>query len=230
MSNIIKQVLTEEQLEKFQAFMKAKGLPVKITKTSTDSKLVWKDGPVIQAMRKGTVVLLDEIDQAKSTIMALQTIAQGKPYYIKKTNEIVHPAPGFNIIATSNTKGNGDGMDSFVGAQVMNKAFIDRFQVFLNQDYPTAKVEEKILMKLFTGAPNALFVKKLVKIANAIRQSAKEGTIEQTDTLTTRRLAQIIRNYNVFNDEKLAFEMAVNRFDSILSTSYIEIFNSVTVE
>lgn len=220
--------MNESQLAKFQAFLATKGMSPKVTKTSTDSQLVWKDGPAIQAMRRGAVLVLDELDQARTAILALQTIAQGKSYYIKKTNEIIEPAPGFTIVATSNTKGDGDLMDKFAGAQIMNQAFIERFAIFLNQDYPDSKTETKILSKLFEGEVNKSFVQKLIKIAKTTREVMAEGQIEHC--LTTRRLAQIVNNYNIFGDERLAFESAVNRFDAITADAFIKMYDSLTPE
>lgn len=227
----MKYVLNETQLLKFQEFLAECGKSPNIVKTSTDSQLVWKDGPVIQAMRHGAVLVLDEIDQARTSIMALQTIAQGKQYYIKKTNEIVEPQPGFTIVATSNTKGNGDNADMFAGAQIMNQAFIERFAIFLNQQYPDAKTETRILSKLFDDKDdkgNKAFIQKLIKVAKATREVMDEGQVEHC--LTTRRLAQIVENYNIFQDERLAFEMAVNRFDKITADAFIQMYNSLTIE
>lgn len=234
----MKYVLNETQLLKFQEFLAECGTTPNIVKTSTDSQLVWKDGPVIQAMKHGAVLVLDEIDQARTSIMALQTIAQGKSYYIKKTNEIVEPQPGFTIVATSNTKGNGDNADMFAGAQIMNQAFIERFAIFLNQQYPDAKTETRILSKLFDDVDdeaNKPFIQKLIKVAKATREVMAEGQVEHC--LTTRRLAQIVENYNIFRkgyniaqDERLAFEMAVNRFDKITADAFIQMYNSLTIE
>ena len=225
----MKYVLNETQLLKFQEFLaECGGGTPNIVKTSTDSQLVWKDGPVIQAMKHGAVLVLDEIDQARTSIMALQTIAQGKSYYIKKTNEIVEPQPGFTIVATSNTKGNGENADMFAGAQIMNQAFIERFAIFLNQQYPDAKTETRILSKLFDDEVNKPFIQKLIKVAKATREVMDEGQVEHC--LTTRRLAQIVENYNIFQDERLAFEMAVNRFDKITADAFIQMYNSLTIE
>ena len=234
----MKYVLNETQLIKFQEFLAECGTSPNIVKTSTDSQLVWKDGPVIQAMKHGAVLVLDEIDQARTSIMALQTIAQGKSYYIKKTNEIVEPQPGFTIVATSNTKGNGDNADMFAGAQIMNQAFIERFAIFLNQQYPDAKTETRILSKLFDDVDdpvNKPFIRKLIKVAKATREVMDEGQVEHC--LTTRRLAQIVENYNIFRkgydvaqDERLAFELAVARFDKITADAFIQMYNSLTIE
>ena len=225
----MKYVMNETQLLKFQEFLaECGGGTPNIVKTSTDSQLVWKDGPVIQAMKHGAVLVLDEIDQARTSIMALQTIAQGKSYYIKKTNEIVEPQPGFTIVATSNTKGNGENTDMFAGAQIMNQAFIERFAIFLNQQYPDAKTETRILSKLFDDEVNKPFIQKLIKVAKATREVMDEGQVEHC--LTTRRLAQIVENYNIFQDERCAFEMAVNRFDKITADAFIQMYNSLTIE
>jgi MoxR-like ATPase len=153
----------------------------------------------------------------------------------EKTNEIVEPQSGFTIVATSNTKGNGDNADMFAGAQIMNQAFIERFAIFLNQQYPDAKTETQILSKLFDDEVNKPFIQKLIKVAKATREVMDEGQVEHC--LTTRRLAQIVENYNIFRkgydndqDERLAFEMAVNRFDKITADAFIQMYNSLTIE
>lgn len=175
--------------------------------TLTDGNLEWKDGPVIVAMRRGAVLALDEIDQARASIMCLNTIAQGNAYYIKKTNELVYPEPGFTLIGTANTKGDGAGMDKFTGAQIMNEAFLERFSIIFEQQYPTREVEAKILSK---ETDDLYLIKNLLDISSQIRKSYIDGDLDFN--LTTRRLVHIAKNYSIFGDALLSINLAIARF------------------
>lgn len=217
----MKVVLNETQYKK----LREAGIDHHVVKTDVQSQLVWRDGPVLEAMRRGAVLLLDEVDQARTGIMALQHIAQGKAYYNKKTNEVIKPAPGFAIIATANTKGDGENSDMFTGAQIMNQAFLERFSVIIEQEYPTPKIEFEILKKY---SANKKFLTKLVKIANKTRQGLNDGTLNQC--LTTRRLVQIVKNYEIFGDEESAFMLAINRFNAETRSVFIEIYNSFATQ
>lgn len=228
----MKTLISEKEFNEFKKFTEAKKVNFEVTKTDVQSTMVWNDGPVLKAMRgskdpvtgevRGCVICLDEIDQAKTGIMSLQTIAQGKPYYNKKTNEIIEPAPGFCLIATANTKGDGDGMDKFAGAQIMNQAFLERFSIIVEQDYPTVTVEKKILSK-HTSDKN--FIKLLTAIAKQTRKALSDGLFEQC--LTTRRLVQIAKNYEIFKDAELAFNLAIARFDAEMQEQMKEMFRSL---
>jgi MoxR-like ATPase len=178
----MKALMNEKEFKQFQDFAKTKNVNHEVVRSFVESEMCWNDGPVLKAMRLGCVICLDEIDQAKTGIMSLQTIAQGKPYYNKKTNEIIEPAPGFCLIATANTKGDGDGMDKFAGAQIMNQAFLERFSIIVEQDYPTVAVEKKILSK-HTSDKN--FIKLLTAIAKQTRKAlARQVGIDTSHFLT----------------------------------------------
>lgn len=187
-----------------------------------NGNMLWKDGPVLVAMRRGAVLLMDEIDQATTNVLCLQNVLQNKPYYVKKTNEMVYPAPGFTIVATANTKGDGDGSDRFVGANVMNEAFLERFNVVIEQEYPSAITELKILKK---HCNDDQFILGLVRWAKMIRDNYKVGAIDRC--ITTRRLVQIVKNYNVFNNKMNAIVYALNRFDNALKEAFLDYYKSV---
>lgn len=218
----MKALMNEKEFKQFQEYAKTKNVNHEVVRSFVESEMCWNDGPVLKAMRLGCVICLDEIDQAKTGIMSLQTIAQGKPYYNKKTNEIIEPAPGFCLIATANTKGDGDGMDKFAGAQIMNQAFLERFSIIVEQDYPTVTVEKKILSK-HTSDKN--FIKLLTAIAKQTRKALSDGLFEQC--LTTRRLVQIAKNYEIFKDAELAFNLAIARFDAEMQEQMKEMFRSL---
>ena len=218
----MKALMNEKEFKQFQEYTKTKNVNHEVVRSFVESEMCWNDGPVLKAMRLGCVICLDEIDQAKTGIMSLQTIAQGKPYYNKKTNEIIEPAPGFCLIATANTKGDGDGMDKFAGAQIMNQAFLERFSIIVEQDYPTVTVEKKILSK-HTSDKN--FIKLLTAIAKQTRKALADGLFEQC--LTTRRLVQIAKNYEIFKDAELAFNLAIARFDAEMQEQMKEMFHSL---
>jgi len=187
--------------------------------------MVWKDGPVIVAMRRGAVLCLDEIDQARPSILALQTVLQGKPYYIKKTNEIVQPQKGFAVIATGNTKGTGDDVDRFSGAQILNEAFLDRFPIIVEQDYPSEAIERKILSHFCTTKS---VVDKIVKFAHVTRGAKANGAIETC--ITTRRAVQICQNITIFGNEKAAVVYAVSRFNTEVRDMFVELYDKLSKE
>lgn len=187
-----------------------------------DGNMVWKDGPVLVAMRRGAVLLLDEIDQATTAIMCLQTVLQNKPYYVKKTNEMVYPKTGFTIVATSNTLGDGEGGDRFIGANVLNEAFLERFNCVFFQDYPPVKVEMEILSKIST---NNKFLVSLVRWASLIRENYKANSIERC--ITTRRLVQIVRNFEIFKNEMESINYAVSRFGKATKDAMLDYYQNI---
>ena len=119
---------------------------------------VFHYGPVVEALKRGTILLLDEVDLASNKIMCLQSLLEGKGVYLKKTNEYIKPAPGFNVIATANTKGKGDESGMFIGTNILNEAFLERFAVTFEQDYPTPAVETKILARVLASLGKSDYV------------------------------------------------------------------------
>lgn len=193
---------------------------------------VWFDGPVVEAMKKGAVLLLDEVDLASTKIMCLQPVLEGKGVFLKKINEWVECAPGFNILATANTKGKGDDTGNFIGTGVLNEAFLERFPITVEQEYPTNAVEKKILEKIFDSLnlPGQTdFIEKLVNWADIIRKTYIEGAIDEL--ITTRRLVHISNAYKIFNlDRGKAIAMCVNRFDDETKNAMIDLYTKVDTE
>lgn len=188
-----------------------------------DGDTVFEYGPVIRAYREGAVLLLDEIDQGTSQILCLQTIMQRKPYFIKKTGEVVRPHPNFMVIATGNTKGLGDDIEGqFAGAQILNEAFLERFPITLTQEAPSEAVEKKILGH---HCGDSEFVGALVRWANLTRQARAKGTIPRE--IQTRRLVHIARNLKALGDKKEAIMMALGRFDQTTQDALIMLFNKI---
>ena len=193
-----------------------------------NGETVWFDGPVVEAMRSGSVLLLDEVDLASTKIMCLQPILEGKGVFLKKINEYVECQPGFNIVATANTKGKGDDTGNFIGAGVLNEAFLERFPITVEQDYPTAPVEKKILGKVFDSLSiqDDEFIEKLVNWADIIRKTYKEGAIDEL--ITTRRLVHISNAYAIFDMDRMkAIQMCVNRFDDETMTAMVDLYTKV---
>jgi len=196
-----------------------------------NGETVWFDGPVVEAMRKGAVLLLDEVDLASTKIMCLQPILEGKGVFLKKINEFVDCASGFNIVATANTKGKGDETGNFIGAGVMNEAFLERFPITVEQEYPTNAVEKKILGKVFDklNLSDNEFIDKLVSWADIIRKTYMEGAIDEL--ITTRRLVHISNAYAIFNMDRMkAITMCVNRFDDETKTAMTDLYTKVDAE
>ena len=193
-----------------------------------NGETVWFDGPVIEAMRKGAILLLDEVDLASTKIMCLQPILEGKGVFLKKINEFVECAAGFNIVATANTKGKGDDTGNFIGAGVMNEAFLERFPITVEQEYPTNAVEKKILGKVFDklNLSDNEFIDKLISWADIIRKTYMEGAIDEL--ITTRRLVHISNAYSIFNMDRMkAITMCVNRFDEETKTAMTDLYTKV---
>jgi hypothetical protein len=192
-----------------------------------DVKVV--EGPVLIAMRTGTTLLLDEIDAGgANTLLCLQPILEGKPYYFKLKNEVIVPAEGFNIIATANTKGKGSDDGRYIGTNVLNEAFLERFAVTFEQEYPAAKVEVKIIKNLMKSysCEDDEFAETLVKWAEAIRRTFDDGGVDET--ITTRRMIHIVRAYAIFKDRKKAVELCCNRFDSATKIAFQDLFDKVS--
>ena len=192
-----------------------------------NGETVWHDGPVITAMKRGAVLLLDEIDLASNKIMCLQPILEGSSIYIKKIGKWVHPKEGFTVIATANTKGQGSDDGRFIGTNVLNEAFLERFPVTIEQSYPTAKMEEKILTNEFAKADKVEedFVSNLVKWADVIRKTFMEGGCDEI--ISTRRLVHIVNAYNIFDNKMKAIELTVNRFDDETKESFLDLFTKI---
>jgi|TARA_B100001964_G_scaffold238511_1_gene304135 hypothetical protein len=192
-----------------------------------DGQTVWQNGPVIEAMERGALLLLDEIDLASNKIMCLQPILEGSGIYVKKINKFVRPAPGFNVIATANTKGQGSEDGKFIGTNVLNEAFLERFPITFEQKYPSASIEEKILQKVLakSGKADKNFCKKLVTWADVIRKTYFDGGVDEI--ISTRRLVHIIMAYTIFSAKTKAIEVCVNRFDDDTKNSFMELYTKV---
>jgi hypothetical protein len=185
-----------------------------------DGNTVWHNGPVIEALERGAVLLLDEIDLASNKILCLQSILEGKGIFLKKIGKFIQPTEGFTILATANTKGKGSDDGRFIGTNVLNEAFLERFCVTFEQEYPTPAIESKILLKL---CDDAQFVGKLVDWADIIRKTFKDGGIDEV--ISTRRLVHIVQAYEIFGKRRMkAIEVCTNRFDEETKTSFIELY------
>ena len=189
--------------------------------------IMFREGPVIKAMRKGAVLLLDEVDLGSNKLMCLQSVLEGKGYLIKKTGEWVTPAKGFTILATANTKGQGSDDGKFIGTQIMNEAMLERFAITMQQEYPPVKTEKSILSKEMelTGAVDSDFVEKLVDWADIIRKSYYEGAID--DVVTTRRLVHIVNAFRMFGDKIKSITMCISRFDEETRMSILDLYTKI---
>ena len=192
-----------------------------------DGQTVWQNGPVIEAMERGAVLLLDEIDLASNKIMCLQPILEGSGVFVKKINRFVKPAHGFNVVATANTKGQGSDDGKFIGTNVLNEAFLERFPITFEQSYPKPSVEEKILVATLkaSGKTDNDFCKKLVTWADVIRKTYFDGGVDEI--ISTRRLVHIIQAYAIFGKKMKAVEVCTNRFDNDTKDSFMELYTKV---
>ena len=192
-----------------------------------DGETVFAKGPVIKAMEAGAILLIDEIDRGSNKLMALQGVLEGKPVLIKKTGEMVYPASGFNVIATANTKGQGDEQGRFIAATIIDEAFLERFNVTLEQPYPKAAVEQKIVNNHMTkfGVSDNEFAENLVKWGQAIRSTFEDGGVD--DIISTRRLCHIVQTFSIFNDKKKSIELCVNRFDADTRAAFVDLYEKI---
>ena len=192
-----------------------------------DGQTVWQNGPVIEAMERGAVLLLDEIDLASNKIMCLQPILEGSGIYVKKINKFVKPKLGFNVVATANTKGQGSDDGKFIGTNVLNEAFLERFPVTFEQEYPGNKTEIKIVATKLksAGKSDDKFANNLVTWADVIRKTFKDGGVDEI--ISTRRLVHIAEAYAIFKNKMKAIEVCTNRFDESTKTSFVDLYTKV---
>ena len=190
-----------------------------------DGATVWHNGPVIEALERGAVLLLDEIDLASNKILCLQSILEGNGVFLKKIGKFVRPTAGFNVIATANTKGKGSDDGRFIGTNVLNEAFLERFPVTFEQNYPTPAQEKNILMKL---SEDADFCGRLVDWADIIRKTFYDGGIDEI--ISTRRLVHIIKAHNIFGNKAKAIDVCTARFDDETKQAFIELYDKVDAD
>jgi MoxR-like ATPase len=189
--------------------------------TLVNGNVVNRDGPVITAMKRGAVLLIDEVDRGSNKLMCLQGILEGKPYYNKKNGEMVYPKNGFNIVATANTKGRGSEEGRYL-SQILDDAFLERFPITVEQEYPDVKTEKKILTPLIEDQD---FVEKLTQWADIVRQSFDQGAVDEI--ISTRRLVHIAKAFKMFDDRMKAIELCVSRFDTDTKMAFLDLYSKV---
>jgi MoxR-like ATPase len=195
-----------------------------------DGQTVFQKGPVVEAMERGAVLLLDEIDLASSKVMCLQSVLEGKPLFLKKIGEVVHAAEGFTIVATANTKGKGDDAGRFIGTNVLNEAFLERFPITFEQAYPSVAIEKKIIKKELTllGCKDDEFAERLVAWADIIRKTFFDGGVDEI--IATRRLTHVAKAFSIFGDRLKAVELCVARFDDETKESFLDLYKKVDAD
>jgi MoxR-like ATPase len=189
--------------------------------TLINGNVVNRDGPVITAMKRGAILLIDEVDRGSNKLMCLQGILEGKPYFNKKSGELVHPKNGFNVVATANTKGKGSEEGRYL-SQILDDAFLERFPITVEQEYPDAKTEKKILSPLIADAE---FVENLCQWADVVRKSFEQGAVDEI--ISTRRLVHIAQAFKLFGDKMKAIELCVSRFDTETKTAFLDLYSKV---
>jgi len=193
-----------------------------------NGETVFAKGPVLKAMESGSILLLDEIDRATNKIMCLQGILEGKPVLVKKTGDIVKPAPGFNVIATANTKGKGSEDGRFTAASIIDDAFLERFNISIDQKFPSKSIEEKILnrhFEKFNSKPDIDFVNHLVNWADIIRKTFYDDGIDEV--VSTRRLCHIVQTFSIFDNKAKAIDLCISRFDDDTKEAFLDLYSKV---
>ena len=195
-----------------------------------NGETVWHNGPVIEALERGAILLLDEIDLASNKILCLQSVLEGKGVFLKKIGRFVKPTVGFNVVATANTKGKGSEDGRFIGTNVLNEAFLERFPVTFEQSYPSTAIEVKILEGVASqlSVSDSEFCKRLADWGDIIRKTFYDGGIDEI--ISTRRLVHIIRAYAIFQDKAKAIQVCVNRFDDETKTAFLELYDKIDAD
>ena len=193
-----------------------------------DGETKFFKGPVIKAMEQGAVLLCDEIDLANpAKVMCLQSILEGKGYFIKKTGEFIAPAAGFTVVATANTKGKGSDDGRFIGTNILNEAFLERFPVTAEQEYPSVAIERKILQRVAEAESvyDTEYLEKLTDWADIIRKTFLDGGVDEI--ISTRRLVHIVKAFAIFGDRMTAIEMCTNRFDEETKLAFRDLYTKL---
>ena len=195
-----------------------------------NGETVWHNGPVIEALEKGAILLLDEVDLASNKILCLQSVLEGKGLFLKKTGRYVERRPGFNIFATANTKGKGSEDGRFIGTNVLNEAFLERFALTFEQEYPTVATETKILEKAATSLAvlDKEFCSHLANWADFIRRTFNDGGVDEV--ISTRRLVHIVRAFAIWHDRMKAIKVCTNRFDDETKQSFLELYDKIDAD
>ena len=195
-----------------------------------DGNTAWHNGPVIEALERGAILLLDEIDLASNKILCLQSVLEGKGVFLKKIGKYIKPADGFNVIATANTKGKGSEDGRFIGTNVLNEAFLERFPVTLEQEYPTPANEAKILSKVAdtVSVNDDKFISRLVDWGDIIRKTFYDGGVDEV--ISTRRLVHIVRAFSIWKDRQKAIQVCLNRFDDETKAAFMDLYDKVDAD
>jgi len=192
-----------------------------------NGQMEWRDGPVTVAARQGAVLCIDEIDYGAQNLSCLQRVLEGKPFLLKKKNELVTPAPGFTVFATANTKGKGSDDGRYMFTNVLNEAFLERFPNTMEQEFPPARIEEKIINKELDSVNRSdeTFAKNLVSWANVIRNTFADGGCDEV--ISTRRLVHIVKTFGIYGDKKKAIEYCLNRFDADTKITFLDLYTKI---
>ena len=192
-----------------------------------NGETVFAKGPVLKAMENGAILLLDEIDRATNKIMCLQGILEGKPVLVKKTGETISPKKGFNIFATANTKGKGSEDGRFTAASILDEAFLERFTISVDQQFPSAGIEKRILNKHMDkfDTKDDEFVQKLVTWADIIRKTFYDDGVDEV--ISTRRLCHIVQTFSIFDDKMKSIDLCISRFDEDTKVAFLDLYTKV---
>jgi MoxR-like ATPase len=192
-----------------------------------NGETVFQKGPVVKAMERGCVLLIDEIDRATNKIMCLQGVLEGNPILLKKTGQVITPAEGFNVIATANTKGRGSDDGRFTAASIIDDAFLERFVCAIDQTFPSPAIEKKIVMAHMSkfGVEAEEFADKLIAWSNVIRKTFEADGVDEV--ISTRRLCHIVKTYSIFEDRAKSIEMCISRFDEETRTAFIDLYSKI---
>lgn len=194
-----------------------------------NNEMVWRDGSVTVAARRGAVVCIDEVDYGAQNLSCLQRVLEGKPFLLKKKGEIITPAKGFQIIVTANTKGKGSEDGRYMFTNVLNESFLERFPITFEQEWAPNAIELKIVKGELEEAGRAddEFATNLVTWATVVRK-AHDNEAALQEVISTRRLVHIARAYPIFNGDRLkCITYCLNRFDELTKRALIDLYTKL---
>ena len=172
-----------------------------------DGSMVWADGLLLIAMQTaGAVVLLDEIDRARSTMSTvMQSLLDSRYVTVLDTGHTVRCAEGVVFLAAGNTNGTGDETGQYTAAQQMERSTLDRMALTVPIGYMPAAAEQQVLIARTGCTPEVALA--LVTYANVTRADVAKGELGHGVGL--RRLMGLAEAMLCGATQQQALEMAV---------------------
>lgn len=146
------------------------------------------EGPVLEAMKKGHILYIDEINMAKSeTLPILHSVLDYRRMLTNPfTGEVIKAHPDFSVIAAIN--------EGYIGTTPMNEALKNRF-VSYSIPYISGELLEKLWMELFPTASKELHV-LMLNLAEDLMNQVKQGLLsEEAASIRSMQYAMELAEY-----------------------------------